>query len=121
MKLITLKDEFSICKVNDYSKVNLDNPFTFISTTSDEKSLVCKSCDVPSNTIAKEDNWRGFYIDGILDFSLIGILAKITDILANNQIGVFVVSTYNTDYVFVKSNNYQKALDLLKDNNYQID
>ncbi|WP_294581095.1 ACT domain-containing protein [uncultured Thomasclavelia sp.] len=67
-----------------------------------------------------EENWRGFYLNGILDFSLIGILAKITKILADNEIGIFVVSTFNTDYILVKSQNLNRALTVLQAAGYAI-
>ena len=76
--------------------------------------------DTPPNIINREDGWRGFRIEGILDFSLIGILSKISTILAENKIGIFVVSTYNTDYVFVKDNSYEKAMNILSDAGYTI-
>lgn len=59
-------------------------------------------------------------IQGVLDFSLIGILAKITGILAENNISVFAISTYNTDYVLVKKENYQNALEILEKSGYEI-
>lgn len=61
-----------------------------------------------------DDGWKAFRIQGILDFSLIGILAKIATVLADNGISIFAVSTYNTDYVLIKKENYQKALDILQ-------
>ena len=60
------------------------------------------------------DGWKAFRIQGVLDFSLIGILAKIATVLADNGISIFAVSTYNTDYVLIKKENYQKALDILQ-------
>ena len=59
-------------------------------------------------------------MQGILDFSLIGILSKIASLLAENSISIFAISTYNTDYVFIKEENYQKALDILKHSGYEI-
>lgn len=59
-------------------------------------------------------------IEGILDFSLIGILSKISTILASIKIGIFVVSTYNTDYILVKKENLEKAVEILKKENYEI-
>ena len=56
----------------------------------------------------------------MLDFSLVGILAKITAILAEKEIGLFAVSTYNTDYVLVKKENYAKAIDLLAASGYTV-
>ena len=82
--------------------------------------MVCKIEDVPLNTIERVDGWKGFYINGVLDFSLIGILSKISTILADNKIGIFAVSTYNTDYIFVKEENYDKSLKVLSDSGYII-
>ena len=66
----------------------------------------------------RDDGWCGFYFDETLDFSLIGILSKISAVLAENNIGIFVVSTYNTDYILVKSENYDSAVSVLKSNGY---
>ena len=82
--------------------------------------LVCKTDDVPQNTIERDDGWRGFRIQGVLDFSLIGILSKLSAILAENNIGIFAVSTFNTDYILVKAENFEKALKVLSDAGYDV-
>lgn len=61
-----------------------------------------------------------FRIVGQLDFSLIGILARITKVLANNEIGVFAISTYDTDYVLTKAENYTNAIKVLQNAGYQM-
>lgn len=111
---------FSVCKVADYSQVNLNDPYCFIGITDEEKSLVCATERVPGNATERDDGWNAFRIQGVLDFSLIGILAKIATLLAENQIALFAVSTYNTDYILVKQENYCKALEVLSDTGYQI-
>ena len=75
---------------------------------------------MPENTTDRDDGWRGVRIIGQLDFSLIGILARISKILASNGIGIFAISTYNTDYIFVKEENFKKALNVLKSGGYEI-
>ena len=70
--------------------------------------------------IERDDGWRAFRIQGTLDFSLIGILSKISTILAENKIGIFAVSTFNTDYILVKENNFDSALNALKEHGYEI-
>ena len=82
MKLKKIDGEFSVCQVSDYSRVRLDARYCFIGKTDAEKSLVCLTADVPENAIARDDGWRGFHIAGVLDFALIGILSKISSILA---------------------------------------
>ena len=120
MELKKLPYSFTICKLTDASDINFESEFCFFSRTDQEISLVCKTVDTPQNIINREDGWRGFRIEGTLDFSLIGILSKISTILAENKIGIFVVSTYNTDYVFVKDNSYEKAMNILSDAGYTI-
>ena len=115
-----LNQDFSVCKVIDYSLVNLNAEYSFIGKTDEEKSLVCLTSDVPPNVIERDDGWKGFRIQGILDFSLIGILSKIAEILAKNSISIFAISTYNTYYVLIKKENYQKALDILEYSGYEV-
>lgn len=121
MKLKTLNQNFSVCKVTDYSLVNPDAEYTFLGRTDEERSLVCPTSQVPSNTTERDDDWNGFRIQGVLDFSLVGILAKIAGILAEHGISIFAVSTYNTDYVFLKKENYQKALEILSGAGYEVE
>ena len=120
MQIKKLVYDFSICKVKDYSEINFDSEYYFIGRTDEESSLVCITSDVPENIIERDDNWKAFRIQGVLDFSLIGILSEISTLLAENHIGIFAVSTYNTDYVFTKDDNFQKALNVLAKAGYEI-
>ena len=115
-----LEIPFSVCKVTDYTGIDMDQPFVFFGRTDQEKSLVCPTAIVPDNTLARDDGWRAFRICGELDFSLIGIIAKISKILAENAIGIFAISTYNTDYILTKEKNFDKALQVLADTGYEI-
>ena len=110
----------SVCKVTNYNHVDLSQPFVFTGSTDQEMSLVCPTELVPNNTINREDGWRVFRIQGMLEFSLVGILARITKVLASNQIGIFAISTFNTDYILVKEENLDKALTVLKNAGYPI-
>ena len=120
ISLEALQLRFSVCKVTDYSGIDLAQPFCFTGTTDEENSLVCPETLVPENTTERDDGWRGFRIIGQLDFSLIGILARISKILASNGIGIFAISTYNTDYIFTKEDNFAKAMKVLEDSGYDI-
>ena len=109
-----IENEFSICKLSDFKDLNFNDEFTFFSKTDNEISLVCKSDNVPKNCIECEHGFGCFRIKGILDFSIVGLIAKISTILAENKIVIFVVSTFNTDYIFVKKENLKKSIDLIK-------
>ncbi|MCR5141542.1 MAG: ACT domain-containing protein [Ruminococcus sp.] len=120
MELKKLDCKLSVCKVADISDIKLTADLYFIGKTDEELSLVCKTEDTPKNVTECSDGWRGFRIQGVLDFSLIGILSKLTGILAENKIGVFAVSTYNTDYIFVKEENFDRALGILASKGYTV-
>lgn len=120
MILKRLPEDLTVCKVQDVSRINLSADLYFIGKTDAEISLVCKTADTPQETTAREDGWRGFRIEGELDFSLIGILSKISGILAEAKIGIFAVSTYNTDYILVKAEQFSRAMQCLADAGYTV-
>ncbi|MBR1763633.1 MAG: ACT domain-containing protein [Eubacterium sp.] len=120
MKLKKLECDLSVCKVSSAEEINLEKEFFFIGKTDEEISLVCKTEDTPQSTVKCDDGWRGFRIKGELDFSLIGILSEISRILAENKIGIFAVSTYNTDYILVKKENFNKAVNALEKAGYTV-
>jgi len=120
MELKIINQDFSICKVKDLSQIDYSDKFCFISKTDEELSLVCNTNFVPKNAIECDDGWKGFRIQGVLDFSLIGILSRISTLLAENKVGIFAVSTYNTDYILTKEENFDKSIKVLELNGYVI-
>lgn len=120
MEIKIINSTFTVCKVSDYSEINLKADYCFIGKTDEELSLVCETKDTPSHVLEKEDGWKAFRIQGVLDFALVGILSRISRILAENEIGIFAVSTYNTDYILTKEANFPKAIELLKRHGYTV-
>lgn len=120
MELKRLDYDLTVCKLSDAHDIDLGAEFFFIGKTDEELSLVCRTEDTPEHTIARDDGWRGFRIQGILDFSLIGILSRLSGLLAENHIGIFAVSTYNTDYILVKAENFARALEVLTRAGYTV-
>ena len=121
IKLKIIDETFSVCKVNDYSEVDLQAEYVFTGSTDGEKSVVCPSRLVPAETTARNDGWRAFRIEGVLDFSLIGILSGISACLAGKGIGIFAISTFNTDYILTKAENFEKAIKTLETEGYTIE
>lgn len=119
VQIESLEIELSVCKVTDYSKVDMNAEFCFTGKTDVENSLVCPSSVVPENVIKRDDGWRVMRICGMLDFSIIGILSGITTELARQGIGIFAISTFNTDYILVKEKDFAKALESLSKKGYQ--
>ena len=115
-----LNADLTVCKVESVADLNLNRGFYFIGRTEEEISLVCLTEETPARTVAREDGWKGFRIQGTLDFSLIGILSRLSGILAKHKIGIFAVSTYNTDYILVKAESFEKAADVLAAEGYTV-
>ena len=120
MEIKKIRSDFSVCKVTDYSLVNLNAAYVFTGKTDGEKSLVCTTSDVPPNVLQRDDGWKAFRIQSVLDFSLIGILARIAGILADHGIPIFAISTYDTDYILVKQDHFQRASDALERSGYKM-
>ncbi len=120
MELKKLDMNLSVCRIAGAENINLKKDFYFIAKTDEELSLVCRTEDVPRDTVKREDGWRAFRISGELDFSLIGILSRISGVLAENGIGIFAVSTYNTDYILVKKENFEMALEALEKAGHKV-
>lgn len=120
MEIKIIDRKFSICKVENYNTININDEYVFIGKTDEENSLVCETNKVPNNATHIDNGWKAFRIQVVLDFSLIGMLSKISTLLAENKIGIFAISTYNTDYILTKEENFQKAIDILEKNNYKI-
>ena len=120
MKLKRIHGSFTVCKPKDFSQINLNSDYCFLSKTDEELSLVCLTDNVPCNTESRDDGWRAFRIEGVLDFSLTGVLYGISAVLAKNKIGIFAVSTYNTDYILTKECDFENALAALSKAGYDI-
>ncbi len=114
--LSILPDSFAICRFENTSNVPLwvyKSSFYSINKTADELSIVCDQTLVPAD-VKKVENWRAFKIEGPLDFSLTGIIASLSKPLADQKIPIFVVSTYDTDYILVESKYFSKAKEVLR-------
>ncbi len=119
-KLELLPDDFTVCRVTDTADIDLKNGFCFAAVTDEELSVVCPTRHAPAAAPAREDGWRGFRIAGVLDFSLVGVLSRLTGVLAEAGVGIFAVSTFNTDYIFVKEKDLGRAKAALSAAGYEF-
>lgn len=120
MKIQCLDIDFAVCKVADFSCVRMECEFCFAAGTDEEFSLVCPENELPTNVIKAEKGWRGFRVEGTLDFGLVGIIADISACLKNENIPLFVISTFNTDYILVKKEFEKRAIYTLKSHGYDM-
>jgi hypothetical protein len=77
--------------------------------TVEEFSIVCPMADVPEGILA-EKAWRGFKIEGPLDFRLTGVQAALARTLAEGGVSIFALATHNTDYLLVKEGDMSRAV-----------
>ena len=120
MKLQALEAHLTVCKVAQVNPEMLTEGLCFVARTDEELSLVCETRNAPAHTLAREDGWRAFRVVGELDFSLVGILARLSAVLSQEKIGIFAVSTYNTDYILTKEESFENALAALSRAGYEV-
>lgn len=118
MTLEWLEGEFCVCRWSQDKAFTQGGAFWFWGRTDTECSLLCPAGDAPRDAERREDGWKGFRIAGPLEFGLIGILAKIAGILAAEEISIFAISTFDTDYIFLKKENAGRAEIALKEKGY---
>ena len=116
MKLSLMTGSFAICRLDPDAPVPRwasRGAFTSITRTPQELSIVCDEGAVPARVQA-ERGWRALVVEGPLDFSLTGVIAGLAGILAKAAVSVFVVSTYDTDYVLVRDHAVARAVAALR-------
>jgi hypothetical protein len=94
--------------------------FVSITHTTDELSIVCAEENVPPDVKA-DRGWRALKVEGPLDLAMTGVLASLTNPLAESQINIFAISTFNTDYLLVKGYNLASACDVLRRAGQQVE
>lgn len=105
LKLSVLEDLFTIYRFPANHQIPEqvhESDFFSISKTDDELSIVCKSSILMDSEEA-DTGWSCIKVWGPLDFSLTGILADISAVLAKAEVSIFAISTFDTDYILVKS------------------
>jgi hypothetical protein len=120
--LSILPEIFSICRLDKDSPIPdwaLAGSFFSITRTAEELSVVCSQDQVPEG-VKRDVGWRCLKIEGLLDLSATGLLASLTRPLAREKISIFVVSTYDTDYLLVKQKDLEKAVMVLSQNSHKV-
>jgi hypothetical protein len=122
LTLEVLADELAVCRLASDAHVPdwaWSEGFTSVTRTEDELSVVCAAEPVPVD-IKHTPGWRALKVRGPLDFSLVGILAGLSNILADAGIPIFAISTYDTDYLLVRREQLDAAAEALKAAGYEV-
>jgi hypothetical protein len=123
LTLTILPDSLAVCRLSPAEDVPdwaLIGEFVSITHTGDELSIVCAEENVPSDVKA-DRGWQALKVEGPLDLALTGVLASLANPLAQAQINLFAVSTFDTDYLLVKGYNLSHACAVLRQAGMQIE
>ena len=124
MDLRVLDDRLSVCKLPASSPWPVPEPgarFWSVTRTDSELSIVCPEDEAPAGDhVQVEPDWRALEVAGPLDFSMVGVMAGLTQPLADVDVSVFVVSTYDTDYVLVHAAALERAVEALRAAGHQV-
>lgn len=123
LTLLLLPDLFAVCRLAPDAAVPTwadGTGFMSITRTADELSVVCRQDAVPEGTKC-ERGWRCLRVAGTIDFALVGILASLVTPLAEAGIGVFAVSTFDTDYLLVKATDLDSAVGALREAGHSVE
>ena len=123
MNLSVLPGAFAICRFSSNTVIPQTiyaSSFYAITKTAEELSLVVESTHAPENAIKIEKSWKILKVEGPLDFALTGILSALIKPLAEAEISIFAISTFDTDYIMVKEEKLELAVNVLKNLNHAV-
>jgi hypothetical protein len=124
LTLLALQDMFAVSKLSPGSPIPqwvAPGSFVSVTRTHDELSIVCPENQVPADVAACERAWRCLRVAAQIDFGVVGILASVVGPLAKAGVPVFVLSTFDTDYLFIKAANFENAAEVLRDAGHDVD
>ena len=116
LTLDVIPGSYAICRLDPGGAIPswaLTGRFFSVTRTAYEMSVICELAAAPTGVLA-ERGWRGVAVQGPLDLSAIGILAGLTGALASASVSTVAVSTYDTDYLFVRDADLQRAVRALR-------
>ncbi len=122
LKLFVLPESCAVCRLAADSPVPpwADcGGFASITRTAEELSIVCDVARVPAG-VRREGGWRCLKVEGPLDFAMVGVLASLVAPLADAGVSVFAISTFDTDYLFVREGDLVAATAALRRAGHQV-
>ncbi len=115
LRLTEVGGDFAVCRLPASAPIPPwpRGEFISISRSRDELSIVCATAAVPAG-VTSEPHWRCVRVEGPIPFDVTGVAARLTAPLAAAGIPLFLVSTFDTDYLLVKQAVYERALEVLR-------
>lgn len=121
-ELIILKQEFSIHYLKNTDPIParvFESEYYWIGKTNDELSIVCRS-NIYIESMRSDLHWGAIKLSGQFNTTMVGVISEVAQVLASAGISIFILSTYNTDYVLIKNKNFNKAVEALKASGYSF-
>ena len=122
LPLLVLDGTFAVCRLSANAPLPswaTISAFFSITRTADELSIVCREDAVPDGVVC-ERGWRCLRVAGTMPFTTVGVLASLTAPLADAGIGLFAISTFDTDYLLVKATDFDVAVDALRRHGHTV-
>ena len=122
LRLSVLDERLAVCRLEAGSEIPpwaTGAPFFCVTRTPDELSIVCPEACVPAG-ITREPGWRAFKVEGPLDFGLVGVLSSVAAPLAESEVGILAIATYDTDYVLVQASQLDIAVAALRERGHEV-
>ena len=117
-----LPGELAVCRLGprDPAPAWVDGaPFSCVMRTPEELSIVCAAANVPPQ-VKHEAGWQAFQLVGPVPFTTTGVVSGLTAPLAAVGIGVFVLSTFDTDFLLVKQENLERTVAALRGSGHDV-
>ncbi len=122
LRLSVLDERLAVCRLEAGAEIPpwaTGAPFFCVTRTPEELSIVCPEECVPAG-ITHEPGWRAFRVEGTLDFGLVGVLSSVAAPLAESEVGILAIATYDTDYVLVQSSQLDIAVAALRERGHEV-
>ncbi len=118
MNIKILEPYFVVCKLDNVNEISIHDEYCFISKYDDKISLICTQRYIPNKVLAVYKGYKGIQYSNNIDS--IGIGPKINALLVLNDINIIIVSSYESQFIFIKENKFAKAVEILTANNFTI-
>jgi hypothetical protein len=122
LTILAVEGTYAVCRLaadSPWPTWAAGGSFSSVTRTADELSVVCEERAVPAG-VRCDGGWRALRVAGVLDFSTTGVLAALAGPLAAAGVAVFVISTFDTDYLFLKEQDFARGVKALRQHGHEV-
>ena len=125
MQLLLLPEHYAICRLapaSEFPMWGIGASLWSLTRTADETSLVCAESGMPAETgaVVVSRGWRALRVAGSMDLGMVGVMAQLSSALAAAGVAIFVIATYDTDYLLVRADDLDHSLATLESVGYAV-